>query len=443
MHLTNEIYSRLQQVFIENDLTINLESNHVVVENSEGLIEKIRTIVKSIGFCPLLGKSEFNNNIIFTIASPEIPDFFKNVFYENKKNSDYFDFNEISKLLEESKFTGRQGNRSIKDPWAKINCFRFFVSSALNQGLSEIISKHVKDGYPIVEIGSSIGYAIEDKLSQKTIRIQPSTAECLLLKETITAPIYQLDIEGLFNNLIESGKKIPLFFALNVFDVISPKKRKACLSQLSQLQNSGDHILIIHDTNPLLDKIITQLETLYPEHAFFPYFPLSWACEKFSMIPVPLKYAKKPSFKQLLTVIENESMAIEMKHVSQLQKGLHILQQALNLKVICLEDFFINQIQNELKEMGYTSKMYYHASFTTGEPPQALCEVKQDLIYKPVTDTRTVRQWSLTDSNLLSQLEKKDIHLPNQFSNEFLLDLREKGHKIFGAEILVIEAQKN
>ncbi|MBX9743881.1 MAG: hypothetical protein K2X08_01575, partial [Chlamydiales bacterium] len=88
-------------------------------------------------------------------------------------------------------------------------------------------------------------------MSSKTIRIQPDVADCQSLRESISDPIYQLDIEGLYNHLAESKKKIPLFFALNVFDAMSSTKRKISFAQLSQLQNSGDRILITHVTQPL------------------------------------------------------------------------------------------------------------------------------------------------------------------------------------------------
>lgn len=74
--------------------------------------------------------------------------------------------------------------------------------------------------------------------------------------------------------------------------------------------------------------------------------------------------------------------------------------------------------------------------------PKDLSGINLDLVYKSVTDTSTVRQWSLDDKNLLDSLSNKGIKLPEEFNGQFLQNLRENGHKIFGAEILVVEATK-
>lgn len=62
--------------------------------------------------------------------------------------------------------------------------------------------------------------------------------------------------------------------------------------------------------------------------------------------------------------------------------------------------------------------------------------------YKSVTDRATVRQWSVHDQKLVNWLATKNLKLPNHFDEPFLNDLRKKGQKIFGAEMLVIEATK-
>lgn len=456
MYLTNDIYLRLQQAFIEKDLSINIRSDYIVVENSEDQAKKrISKIVKSVGFCPFIFKDKTDNKFAFTISPYRLPKFFsKNqsvstiasakICAERRDSAQYFSFDEVSSLLEAAKFFSKEESEDIEDPWLQINSCRSFVSSALNQALLDIISPYIKDKYPIVEIGSAIGYTLLESLSQKTIRIQPSITECKLLKKETNDPIYQLDIAGLYNSLIKSGKKIPLFFALNVFDVISPDKRKASLLQLSQLQNPRDRILMMLDTNPYLDVAIQQLEALYPKHAIFPYFPLTNEPAKFSFLIVPNQYVEyRPSQSELLDIIDYELMTIMNGNISQMRYDLHQLQSKFNLKVIDLEAFFIKQVSKELAQIGYKAKIYCHASFKIGDHPNNLLDIEQDLIYRSVTDTITVRQWSLTDKNLLNWLDKKGVNIPKHFDEIFLKDLREKRQKILGAEILVIEATKS
>ncbi len=232
-------------------------------------------------------------------------------------------------------------------------------------------------------------------------------------------------------------------FVDNVFDTIPFVERKTSLSQISQLQSSGDRLLIMLDTNPCLDVTIEQLETLHPEHTVLPYFPLTNECSKFSVIVVPSKFVNfKPSEKVLTEMVEKDTMAIMCGYMPERQYELHQLQKKFNLKVIELEDFFAEQMKSELEQAGYRANVYYHASFVVEDVPKGISAVNQDLIYKSVTDTATIRQWSLTDRNLLNWLAKKGLKLPGHFNGAFLSNIKEKGQKISGAEVLVIEATK-
>lgn len=457
-YLSSGAQGRLQQAFIENSLSIDVKSDHIVVENSENQAEeKVSKIVESAGFYPLISKNKIDNNFVLTIVPYKIPDFFAEkqaskipsdieaplTLKKAERETNYLKSHEISELLECASFVGEKEFILPKDRWSQVNNFRSFVTSALSKGISEIILKNINSENPILEIGSGIGYSLSENLRSKTIRTQPSVSECHLLSKSISDPIYQLDIEGIYKCLLPSEKKIPLFFALDVFDTMPPIARKESFFQLSQIQNSGDRILIMLDTNPCFDVTLEQLESLYPEHAIFPYYPLTNDPAKFSVIIVPIEYVQhKPSQSELLEIINQESMAIMSGRASQMQHGLHQLQKKLNLKVINLEDFFVEQVKKELKQAGYKSNVYYHASFEIGDLPKGLSGIKQDLVYRPVTDTATVRQWSLTDEKLVTSLDKKGLSLPVNFNEDFLINLREKGKKIFGAEILVVEATK-
>lgn len=455
MHLTTGIYSQLNQAFLEGGLSITIKLDHIVVESSEDqLEERVSKIIESIGFCPLVSQNKIKNKVFFTISPYRIPDFFQknqsNAVISSEKSLseasliEYLSLEEAFRLLEASTFVSREEvSENLKDRWSQVNQFRAFVSPALNRGLLDIILPHLKQESPAVEIGSGIGYSLPEGISKKMIRIQPAIAECRLLSTTTKDPIYQLDIEGMYNNLIGAEKKIPLFFALNVFDVLPPEKRRSSLLQLSQLQNRGDRILMMLDTNPCLEVIVGELEALHPDCAIFPYFSLTKKPSKMSVLIVPMQYVQhKPSESDMIAMIEDEARAIMDGRTSHTQHALRQLQGTLNLKVIELESFFTEQLSNELKQTGYKSRVYYHSSFTTGDLPKGLSGIKQDLIYKSVTDTATVRQWSLQDKNLLVSLSNKGIRLPEQFNDQSLQNLREKGQKIFGAEILVVEATK-
>lgn len=459
-YFCSSVQERLQQTFSENNIALSLKSDHIIAESSQAFSrKKIQEIVDSAGFCPLISEKKINKNFVFTVSPYKIPDFFN---HKNLEKSDivesniqllpirlkiseekeglYFTQDEIIELLTPHQFTSEKKEK-VKDKWSQVNNFRSFVVPALNNGLCKLISKYSKTNYPMIEIGSGIGYSIEEL--SNVIRTQPCQDECRLLTGSTSAPIYNLDIQGIYGSLIESGKKVPLFFALDVFDTLSPELRRESFLQLSQLQNSGDSILMMLDTNPCFDVTIKQLESLNPNHVILPFYPLSSDPAKFSVIVVPEKYVGyRPTQNQLLEIINQESMAIMSGKVSQMQYGLHQLQQKFDLQVIVLEDFFVEQVKNELIESGYEAEVHYHNSFTCGDLPKELSGIKQDLVYRPVTDTSTVRQWCLTDEKLLSSLSRKGLSLPVHFNEEFLTNLRERQQKIFGAEILVINAKK-
>lgn len=460
LYLSNEIEVSFRQAFNTNDLLINCQADHVIIENSQAHTEeKIREIIESVGFCPLISPSKINGNFAFTIVPYKIPDcFYKAQDFQfacdnfptsrdlkiiETNKTDYFSLNEISRLLEKVKFINEKKINFPKDKWSQVNDFRSFVLPALNRGLSEIVARSIRNECPIVEIGSGIGYSLSQSLSSKIVRIQPSIEECQLLRETIPDPIYQIDIDGLYNSLAKIKKKISLFFALNVFDTMSPAARRTSFLQLSQLQNIGDRILVMLDTNPYLTNIVKDLENLHPNHVLLPYFPLKNNCAKLSVLIVPLDKAPfGASADELFEMINMEAILNMQGYISPLQHKLHCLQKELSLKVVELEVFFTEQVKQELEQTGYKTNAYYHASFSTGEISKNASEVKQDLIYKSVTDTATVRQWSLSDQNLVNWLDKKHLKLPSYFTEAFLYDLRKKNHRIFGAEILVIEAKK-
>lgn len=459
-YLSGTMQGRLQQAFADNNMTLDIRTNSIVIENSSACLkERIQEIVESVSFCPFISDNKIEGNFVFTITPYELPDSFKQTSFINplalphyvqtslslknteKETNLYFTKNEIAKLLEEYIFTKTQKNK-IKDKLHIVNAFRNFVSTSLTKGLDEILLNYAKQDLPIIEIGSRIGYTLSENLSKKIIRTQTNTDECHLLSPSISENIYQRDIKELFNCLNKAEKKVSLFFALHTFDSLSPSLRQESFAQIFQLQNTDDHLVIMMDSNPQLSETLQHIKCLYPEYAIFPYYPLTGVAAKFSIILMPLEFTSHQlSHSELVDMIHKEAEVSANGLVSEFQFKLHQFQQKFDLKVIALEDFFVEQAKSELERVGYKTNVYYHTSFTTGKLKEGLMGIKQDVIYKSVTDTGAIRQWCLTDEKFSYNLAQKCI-IPPQCNEKFLYSLREKGHKIFGAEILVIDAKK-
>lgn len=451
-YLSTGIHYKLQQVFQRYGMMIEENVDHIVVHNSSDCTrQKIYTIVKRAGFFPFILEHSKDRNFVFTIVPYRLPEFFKKASakqlysttmlpIQSKDHGPYLTLKEITQEFASKKFVSTM--EDFKDKWSEVNLFRKRIAPALNRALSEIISKYSQEK-PIVEIGSGIGYTVSKELSERMIKTQPCPKECQLLSRAVSDPIYQIDIEGIYASLSQTGKKVSLFFALDVFDILSLEKRKESFKYISELQNQGDRIVILLDTNPALDRVVEHLASLYPKDGIYPYFPLTDEPERFALMIVPTKYIPhQPTLRDILQMIRDSSNPQLNATISKSQHALHALQKKFKLQLIYLEDFFSEQVKKELQEAGYASDVYYHASFVRGDAPAKVSGFTKDLVYKPVADSSTLRQWALDDDKLLSHLAKKGLKLPTDFDKEYLLSLRESGQKIFGAEILVIAATK-
>jgi hypothetical protein len=79
-YFSGVIRDRLQQAFIENNLKI--QTDFVIIENSQNLEEeKIKSIIISAGFCPIISSNKFDGNFAFTIAPYKKPDYFDESFF--------------------------------------------------------------------------------------------------------------------------------------------------------------------------------------------------------------------------------------------------------------------------------------------------------------------------------------------------------------------------
>jgi hypothetical protein len=447
------VQGRLQHAFAENQMALSVRPDHIIVEDSQaGSKEKVQKIVEAAGFCPLISQNKINNNFVFSVSPYIIPDFFNQSNLDNHQGvpcslsslrtgfGSYFTINQVRELLNPHHFVFDKQEK-VKDKWFPVNIYRSIVTPALSKGLCELVSKYARADHPIVEIGSGIGYSTEEL--SNVIITQPNEDECKLLKEATSAPIYKLDVQGIHKCLSESGKKIPLFFALNVFDTLTPESRKTSFLQLSQLQNSGDRILVMLDTNPCFGETVEHIGSLYPDHNVLPYFPITNDPAKFSVILVPQKFVRyKLTSNEVLELLDQESQSVMSGKVSQYQSDINKLKVNLGLNVIILEEFYAEQVKNELAEVGYEADVHYHNSFACADISNKYSEINKDLAYKPVSDTFTVRQWSLTDEKLLKSLSKKGLALPREFTAEFIDSLKQKHQVVLGAECLVIDARK-
>lgn len=357
---------------------------------------------------------------------------------ENRQKK-YYTKQEVIDRFANSIFASKEGSQNIPDKWKSVNNFRAFVSSSLNQGLSDVLKLYAKSNLPIIEIGAGIGYSINPQFPSPILQTQMNEGECQLLSNISSDPIYHLNIEKIVDFLKGDKKKISLFFGLNVFDAMPERERENNLAKLSSLQTSGDQILILSDTNPTFGVMINDIEASHPGYHAIPFLPLSQESHKLSCVLVPKEIIpEKYSENQLVDVLEKECLFLSQGYLSESQILLHQLQKKFDLKVVELEDFYIKKTQSLLEEVGYTSLAYRHVSFITATLPTESPHVKQDLVYKAVSDTATVRQWALDDQKLRENLEQKNISLPNIP----IESLREKGEKVFGAELLVIVGTK-
>ncbi len=432
--LTSDIQGRIQQAFALDSLTV--EADHFSVNC---LDLKIRRVVLSIGFCPIVSSSQVNGQFAFTIVPYKMPEFFSRTL-KTPISIKYFEVKELVKLLGSKIYNRREGD-AAEDRWLGVNRNRVFVLESLDQGLSEILSRYTNGPSAILEIGAAKGYKIPESLSQRVIRTQPNAIDCYHLSQSSTGPLYQMNIEELHSRLERLNRKIPLVFALNVFDVLSSSDRKASLVQLSQLQNSGDHLLFMLDASPEIGSTIKQIETLYPEHVPVYYVPPGSGSAKAQVVLVSLeKVSRRPSILEFVASMRNSGGEEGQKRQLELQK----MQSEQNLKIIVLEDFFVENMKRELDEVDYDVDAYYHASFTRGAVPNGLdVPTEQRFVYKPVTEVGNLRAVPLTESDIVEGWSKKGPKLPKHFNDEAVFsDMRKKGQKIFGSEILVIAAQK-
>jgi hypothetical protein len=278
-------------------------------------------------------------------------------------------------------------------------------------------------------------------LATKTFRTQTDPSESRLLAQTVSDPVYNVGIQDLHKLLRETGKKISLFFALHAFDRMSTDERSEILSHIAQLQSQGDHIVIMLDEKPDLEATIQQIENKYPGFIALPFLPPSTAPAALHFVLVPAKDANKRTIKEIEDLIYEGAMALFFKgRQSEEQTRLHLLQKEKKLQVVCLEDFYIQQVREALAQAGYESSFRRPIMFECRKPPEDLV-LPEELMFRSVSDTLPIRQWALRDPVLKEWLQKKGQEIPSVLlANAHTI--KAQGLKILAAEVLVIEATK-
>lgn len=417
--------NQLLDAFKAEGVSLLLNSDYI---SSSAEHEKIKAIVLAAGFYPVISSHKVHGSTAFTLVPYRKPEIFT-----------FFSKSELADLLANRVFKGAP---AAADRWRTVNTARKAVLPAVNAGLNELIAKYHRQGQPIIEIGSGYGYTLSEQLSQDLIQVQPNDGDCSLLQKHAINPVYQLNLEEL-HSLLKGNRRIPTFFALDVFDTMAPAQRTASIGQITSLQGPGDHLLIILDTNPYLNETMRHLEELHPNHGILPYMTATWTeCAKLAAMIVPVQHLPggyKPTPEDFVSVLDGERHCLTQK----LPSPVSPLKDKLNLKVVEPETFFAEQISAQLIEAGYSTETKYHASFAVGPLTENLAEFPEDLLYKYVTDTFILRQWSVTDPNLHKALAGKGLALPSHFDASFVRNLKENGLRIYGAEFLVLAATKN
>ena len=432
-HMAESIRGSLQRAFAAEQLPTDVLPSHILVHDSSR--EKVCQTVRQSGFCPITAKGRSEESWACTVVPYKTP-------------SPFFDKDDLSALFSRCKYTGPVAPAG-KSSWEGVNEARGYICGALNACISKIVEQYSQGDSPIVEIGSGIGYTLSPQTSFRIFQTQPDPYECsLLARENAQKEVYQMSVADLYKQLLPEGKRVPLFFALDVFDTMPPKQRAAAFSLISRLQSHGDRLIVMLDTNPEFTASLQEIESHYPDHTALPFF-LSSRCAKIRCVLVPNHllaasplFSGKPSAAELAHVCDEDPRAQIQQKSCPRQEELRRLQKEHDLPVVILEDFYKERAMEELAKVGYACKDYYTASFILDKPVWPFQDPAAGLlVHKSVTDNFIVKSWRPNNPEFSQWLSSKGIQ-PPQFCDEELSHIRAKGLKILGAEILVVEATK-
>lgn len=420
---------KLHQKFIDHGITIQLKPPIFIENNStDATKQKIGELILASKHCPICPAEQKGKSYAFTVSPYALPE-------------KYFTCQEILSLMQNVLFKGTAG-RFADDTWERLNNTRALIAPALNKALAEIIARYAIADQPIVEIGSGIGYTLPKDLADRLIPIQPAASECQLLINSGTSPVFLASVADLHGCLSDSPKRLPLLFALNVFDTMQPGEREANLHRLSELQWSGDKLLIMQDVEPHVDGLLSYLKEKYPNHTIYPYIP-DTAYAKYSLIVVPTKLVK-PGYElteRFDDAIDREINASNAGKITANQKWLKQIEKEHELKVFSYDQVYFEMTKNALHKAGYTSEHYCHVAFEPGKRSPQLPAFEHGA-YKSVVNLAVVQVWSFKDSAFRKFLAAKQLQMPEHFTEDMLNKLLIQGQIMTAAEVLVVEATK-
>lgn len=136
-----------------------------------------------------------------------------------------------------------------EDRQAVINSYRKLVLSSLNKGLASIIDPHVSDG-AVVELYSTVGYKMSERIERNIVRLQPDEADFYQLQKEGTAHIYPIDIRQFINAVSSHPHKNVSFYLATSFSDMRSKEREEYLSALSMTQKPNDRLTLSLDREP-------------------------------------------------------------------------------------------------------------------------------------------------------------------------------------------------
>jgi hypothetical protein len=202
-----------------------------------------------------------------------------------------------------------------------------------------------------IAFGAEEGYIPRAEFRQSLVNIQGKK-------------IYGVDIEDVCLSLSILREKIGLFFALNLFDAMTPLKRGEVIAKLSANQEVGGLLLILLDKHPQLSYILNYLYLKFDpiRYLILPYL-LTNIFEPIKAIIIPREKSCKCFPYSYSEDIIDRTERIFIKEIHQARQGLSLLQYKIknyiekeptDFNLISLEDLFAEEISETLRLHGYS-----------------------------------------------------------------------------------------
>jgi hypothetical protein len=236
----------------------------------------------------------------------------------------------------------------FKDRWGRKNNFiRPFltlvskqISQVLEESSKEIFSNSKKKVTCALEVGAGCGYEI----CFNVVRTQPDLEDFKDVKKQFNNNCYRLGINEVCEKLANKKASAPLIFSLNVFDCISEKERIIALENISKIQNDGDQLLFFMDRNPLLEKVLAEIQAEFSNYRILPYSHDGLNKEKIGLTLIAIK--EYPDLSNDLLKISQSLQSKHEKPIESLPEWLKGIKSEDKLKKF-LEDQFTDMVLDQ------------------------------------------------------------------------------------------------